>query len=116
MYISLPYVKNAAFRHELEKILSSLYPYVNFRFVFKNPLTLGNLFSFKDTLPELMRSFVVHKYTCPICNFGNYVGSTRRLLKVRIDSHRGVSHGTSCILKSKEFPQLEIILIRCPLQ
>ena len=103
MYISLPYVKNAAFRHELEKILSPLYPYVNFKFVFKNPLTIGSLFSFKDTLPELMRSFVVYEYKCPKCNFGNYVGSTRRLLKVRIDSHRGVSHRTGCILKSKEF-------------
>ncbi|XP_068221042.1 uncharacterized protein [Palaemon carinicauda] len=42
-------------------------------------LLLSN--GFKDTLPEFMQSFVVYKYTCPKCNFGNYIGSTQRLLK-----------------------------------
>ena len=103
LYISLPYSIDAdKMKRELIKVLSHLYPYVDFRFVFKNPLTIGSLFSFKDSLPELMRSSVVYKYVCPKCNFGNYVGCTKRLLKVRIDSHRGVSHRTGCTLKTKE--------------
>ena len=103
LYISLPFTINAdTMKRELTKVLDKLYPYVEFRFVFKNPLTLGSLFSFKDTLPELMRSSVIYKYTCPKCNFGTYVGCTKRLLKVRIDSHRGVSHRTGCTLRAKE--------------
>ena len=113
MYISLPFVQNASFRRQLTTALSRLYPYVDFKFIFKNPCTIGRIFRFKDTLPELMRSFIVYKYTCPKCNFGNYVGCTRRLLKVRIDSHRGVSHRTGCLLKSKEFSSIRNHSVSC---
>ena len=93
-------------KRELTSLLGKLYPYVDFRFVFSNPLTIGSLFSFKDTLPELMRSSIIYKFTCPKCNFGTYVGCTKRLMKVRIDSHRGVSHRTGCTLKTKEFSSI----------
>ena len=104
MYVSLPYMGNSSnyVKRELTLILSNLYPYVQFHFIFKNPLTIGSLFHFKDTLPELMRSCVVYKFTCPKCNFGTYIGCTNRLLKVRIDSHRGVSHRTGATLNKKE--------------
>ena len=103
MYVSLPFLHNSSkLKRELTEILTQFYPYVDFRFVFKNPLTIGSLFHFKDTLPELMRSSLVYKFTCPKCNFGTYVGCTKRLLKVRIDSHRGVSFRTGCTLTTKE--------------
>ena len=69
----------------------------------KNPSTIGSLFKFKDTLPALMQSCLVYSFSCPKCNFGAYIGSTKRLLKVRIDAHRGISHRTGCILNAKEF-------------
>ena len=50
-----------------------------------------------------MQSLVIYKYTCPRCNRGTYIGSTKRLLKVRIDSHKGISQRTSSILNKKEF-------------
>ena len=104
MYVSLPYMSNFStdVKRELTLTLSKLYPYVKFNFVFKNPLTIGSLFHFKDTLPELMRSCVVYKFTCPKCNFGTYVGCTNRLLRVRIDSHKGVSHRTGSTLNKKD--------------
>ena len=89
-------------KRELTKILNKLYPYAEFRLVFKNPLSIGSLFAFKDSLPDLMRSSVIYKFSCPRCNLGTYIGCTKRLLKVRIDSHRGVSHRTGCNLKTKE--------------
>ena len=49
-----------------------------------------------------MRASIVYLYTCPKCNLGTYVGCSRRLLKVRIDSHRGVSHRTGLSLSTKE--------------
>ena len=103
LYVSLPFSSNSNnLKRELLTVLTKLYPYVDFRFVFKNPLSIGSLFSFKDTLPELMRSSIIYKFTCPKCNFGTYIGCTKRLLKVRIDSHRGVSHRTGCTLRTKE--------------
>ena len=90
-------------KRELISVLNRFYPYVDFKFVFKNPLTIGSLFSFKDSLPELMRSSVIYKFHCPKCNFGSYIGCTKRLLKVRIDSHMGVSHRTGSVLKTKDF-------------
>ena len=104
IYVSLPYMGyiTSSVKRKLELALYDLYPYVKFSFVFKNPLTIGSLFRFKDTLPELMRSGVVYTFSCSKCNFETYVGCTNRLLKVRIDSHRGVSHRTGCVLNKKE--------------
>lgn len=89
-------------KKELITCLDKLYPYASFKFIFKNPLTITSLFRFKDSLRELMRSNVIYKFNCPKCNSGTYVGCTQRMLKVRIDSHRGVSHRTGNILAKKE--------------
>ena len=53
-----------------------------------------------------MTSGVVYKYTCPRCKRGTYVGSTRRLLKVRIDAHKGVSYRTGSKLTNPEFSSI----------
>ena len=100
-------------KKELISVLNRFYPYVDFRFVFKNPLTIGSLFTFKDSLPELMRSSVIYKFNCPKCNFGSYIGCTKRLLKVRIASHMGVSHRTGCVLKTKDFSPIRSHCIAC---
>ena len=115
LYVSLPYMGNFSLsvRKELLSKLSDSYPYVKFNFTFSNPLTIGSLFKFKDRLPELMRSGVVYEFNCPKCNFGKYVGCTNRLLKVRIDSHRGVSHRTGISLKTKEFSAIRNHCLKC---
>ena len=91
---------------------SSIYG-VNPKLVLRNPRTIGGLFRFKDTIPDLMRSLVVYKYTCSRCNLGTYLGSTKRMLKVRIDSHRGVSHRTGCSLSKKEFSNVREHANKC---
>ena len=114
MYVSLPHTNySAKMKKELTMELSKLYTYVNFKFIFKNPLTVGSLFFFKDTLPESMRSCLVYKFACPKCNFGTYIGCTKRLLKVRIDSHKGVSHRTGCTLRNKEFSAIRFHTEKC---
>ena len=57
-----------------------------------------------------MRSCVVYHFTCPKCNLGNYVGCTNRLLKVRIDSHKGVSYRTGSKLSK---PEMSAIRSHC---
>ena len=114
MYVSLPFMYNSSnVKRELTKILSHLYPYVNFNFVFKNPLTIGSLFKFKDTLPQLMRSSTVYLYSCPRCNLGKYIGNSSRLLKVRIDCHMGISYRTGCTLSKKEFSAIRNHSVSC---
>ena len=114
MYVALPYVPNASFlKQQLTKVLGNMYPYVKFCFIFKNPLTIGSLFSFKDTLPELMRASTVYLFSCPNCHLGNYVGCSNRLLKVRIDSHKGVSYRTGCDLAKKEFSAIRNHALKC---
>ena len=115
VYVPLPYLGNltSSVKKNLELSLSDLYPYVKFNFIFTNPLTIGSLFQFKDTLPELMRSGVTYKFSCSKCNFGTYVGCTNRLLKVRIDSHRGVSHRTGIVLNKKEHSSIRSHCFKC---
>ena len=114
MYVMLPFMYNSSnVKRELTKILSNLYPYVQFNFVFKNPLTIGSLFHFKDTLPELMRSSTVYMYSCPKCNLGTYIGNSSRLLRVRINCHMGISYRTGCTLAKKEFSAIRNHSISC---
>ena len=100
----LPFLKQIIFKH---------FNCINPKLVLRNPRTIGSLFRFKDTVPKLMRSLVIYKYTCPRCNLGTYVGSTKRMLKVRIDSHRGVSHRTGCALGRKEFSNIREHSSKC---
>ena len=60
-----------------------------------------------------MRSLVVYKYTCPECNSGTYLGSTKRMLKVRIDAHAGVSHRTGNNLTNKEHSNIREHANKC---
>ena len=86
---------------------------VDFKFSFNNPFKINSLFKFKDTLPLLMRSRVVYKYNCPKCNLGTYVGSTDRLLKIRIDSHRGVSYRTGNPLNTLDPSPIRSHNVKC---
>ena len=115
LYISLPYMGNHStlVGKELTASLTKLYPYVQFNFIFKNPFTLGNLFKFKDSIPNLFRSGIVYSFTCPRCKLGTYIGCSTRMLRVRIDSHRGVSHRTGCPLNKKEFSAIREHCSKC---
>ena len=107
LYVSVPFlVSNTFFYKKLHEIIGSNIPSINLKLIPKNPLTIKSLFNYKDQLNDLMTSNVVYKYSCPKCNFGNYVGATKRLLKVRIDSHKGISHRTGCRIKNPDISSI----------
>ena len=60
-----------------------------------------------------MRSKVVYLFTCPKCKIGTYVGATKRLLRVRIASHLGISHRTGSTLNVKEFSNIREHCKKC---
>lgn len=105
-YASLPYNSDPKFLNTVTQIIRKYFCCLDPKLVLRNPKTLGSCFKFKDTIPTLMRSLVVYKYTCPKCNFGTYLGSTKRMLRVRIDAHCGVSHRTGCNLNRKEYSSI----------
>ena len=50
------------------------------------PFKVGDLFSVKDKIPKLLKSFVVYKFVCPGCN-ACYIGEITRHLSRRIEEH-----------------------------
>ena len=112
-YASIPYVQNNTFGNNLTKIIKHHFPALDLKLVPKNPLRLGSLFHYKDKLPVLMQSKVAYLFTCPKCKVGTYLGATKRLLKVRVDSHSGVSHRTGCTLNKKEFSNIRDHCNKC---
>ena len=59
-------------------------------FASSNQFTVGRMFPFKDMIPKCIRSNVVYKYECGICN-STYIGETTRHYTTRIAEHKGVS-------------------------
>ena len=106
LYASIPYIHNNKFGQNLSKIIISHFPALDLKLIPKKPLKLGTLFHYKDRLPLLMQSHVAYLFTCPKCKVGTYLGATKRMLKVRIDSHLGISHRTGCSLNKKEFSNI----------
>jgi hypothetical protein len=106
MYFRFPYLGllSKKFQNDLLKLLTKCYPFVDVKFIFYNPRHIGSLFKFKDSLVPLMRSLIVYSFNCPKCVLGTaqYIGCSERMLKVRIDGHRGVSHRTQAPLTVQE--------------
>ena len=117
LYASVPFlVNNKEFYSKLYEIISSNLPAVKLRLIPRNPLTIGSFFHYKDRLSFLMTSNVVYRYSCPKCNFGTYIGSTRRLLKVRIDGHKGVSHRTGNRISNPDHSSIRNHTMKCKSQ
>ena len=113
LYFSFFHNNCKGFSMTLKNMIKKYYNCLDPKIILKNPRTIGSLFRFKDTIPDLMRSLVVYKYTCPRCKLGIYLGFTKRMLRVRIDSHRGVSHRTGNILNKKEFSNIREHAAKC---
>ena len=74
-------------------LITNFFPQVNLRLIFANKNTIARMLPFKDILPSDVRSNIVYKYTCGICNSA-YIGETSRHYKTRVAEHRGVSPRT----------------------
>ena len=83
-YFKLPYVGNLS--HHIKNKLSKLCKeFKNIKLVFKL-FKIKNYFSYKDPIPDDLKSFLVYKFTCASCSF-SYIGETCRHFKTRIEKH-----------------------------
>jgi hypothetical protein len=89
VYLVLPYFndKMEEYGERLRKLVTDYNPEIDFRLMFKCPLTISNLFSFKDKTPKLLRSLVVYRIGCKDCR-EFYIGKTCRCLCRRIEEHK----------------------------
>jgi hypothetical protein len=115
IFISLPYFGKHTdrLRRTIKKFCKNVIPEKDITFYFKTGLRISNLFRIKDCTPLDMRSNVVYSYTCPSCN-ARYIGETTRHLRERISEHRGVSHLTGKVMKTKIHSSIRDHLLSCP--
>ena len=96
IHSSIPFISdfhNKKFNADVQDLIQNFFPQVNLRLIFTNKNTIARMLPFKDILPSDVRSNIVYKYTCGICNSA-YIGETTRHYKTRIAEHRGVSPRT----------------------
>ena len=103
IHCKIPYMSNSInkqFNSEILKLVSKFFPQVNLRLIFFNSNTVQSFFPFKDVIPKSMRSSIVYKYECGICN-STYYGESIRHFKTRIAEHSGFSSRTGLPLTSR---------------
>ena len=84
-YFKLPYIGNLS--HHIKNKLSKLCKEFckenfNIKLVF-NSFKIKNYFSYKDPIPNDLKSFLVYKFTCVSCS-SSYIDETYRHFKTRI--------------------------------
>ena len=87
-YFKLPYIGNLS--HHIKIKLSKLCKEFckenfNIKLVF-NSFKIKNYFSYKDPIPNDLKSFLVYKFTCASCS-SSYIGETCRHFKTRIEEY-----------------------------
>ena len=88
-------------RTKLKKSLKNILNCCKLQIVFKNKISLGNNFHFKDGIPKDFTSGVVYKFQCRLCN-ESYYGECVRHLNVRTGEPIGISSLTKKQVKPKK--------------
>ena len=86
-YYKLPYIGHFSktTKQKLKKICHQYHKDLLVK-IFFPPFKVGDLFSVKDAIPKLLKSFVLYKFVCPGCN-ACYVGETTHHLSTRVEEH-----------------------------
>ena len=66
--------------------MSSAYPHISLRIVFRPVNRISSFFHFKDRIPMRLRSNVVYKFTCQSCH-ALYIGKTCQNLHTSVCEH-----------------------------
>ena len=85
-YFRLQYIGNLS--HQIKNKLSKLWKHIcqenfNIKVVF-NSFKIKNYFSYKDPIPDDLKSFLAYQFTCASCS-SSYICETCRHFKTRIE-------------------------------
>ena len=72
-------------KQKLKKICDQYCKDLSVKIAF-TPFKVGDLFSVKNAIPKPLRSFVVYKFACPLCN-ACYIGETTRHLSIKFEEN-----------------------------
>ena len=91
LFLVLPFMgkMSALVKSGLARSLNKRLTFCKVKIVFKTSNRLKNYFSFKDVVPEPLRSCQIYNFTCGRCN-ASYIGKTFSHTKVRVSEHEGV--------------------------
>ena len=84
----LPYIDNHSYhiKNKISKLFKELRKEIfNIKLVF-NSLTIKNCFSFKDPIPDDLKSSLVYKFPCGSC-CSSYIGETCHHFQTRIEEY-----------------------------
>ena len=86
-YFKLPYIGHYSkiTEQKLHNLIKRFCTDINIKLIFTS-FKIKNLFSFKDKIPDDLKSLVVYKFNCAGCN-SCYIGETTRHLATRIKEH-----------------------------
>ena len=84
-------------RNDLRNLTKEYLPNAKLQVIFRSGCVIGDLFGFKDKLPESCMSCFIYKYACESCN-AFYIGNSYRQFKVRLFEHMGKSYHTGSFL------------------
>ena len=87
-YSKLPYIGNLSYqiKNKLSKLCKEFCKeYFNIKLVF-NSFKIKNYFTYKDPIPNDLKSFLVYKFTCASCS-SSYIGDTCHHFKTRSEEH-----------------------------
>ena len=93
LYLVLPFMGKMSALEKTSRITRSLQKYLPFckvKTVFKTSNRLRNYFSFKDVVPEPLRSCQMYNFTCRSCS-ASYFGKSFRHMEVNVSEYQGVS-------------------------
>ena len=89
LLIVLPFL-GQNLRSRLYNCFKKTLPQCNIKVIFQSKNSLSNLFRFKDSIPNELRSHIVYKFLCSNCNITCY-GETERHLNIRSGEHLSLS-------------------------
>ena len=96
LIISLEYLgqQSIIIKKQLEQIIRSTISYCDVNVVFTSNNRLLNSFSFKNRIPNNLKSYLIYEYTCCDCDV-TYIGKTYRHFQIRFSEHLGISKLTN---------------------
>ena len=98
--LKLPFcgVTSVKLKSRLIKLFSDFYPSAELRVIFKKGLTIGQLFSVKDRVPNNVRSHAIYKLNCEGCD-SFYIGKTTMHVSFRTNREISSAAENSCAFR-----------------
>jgi hypothetical protein len=95
IYHRFPYIGDASTKLEfdLKSLIESFYPQIDLNMAFYNDFKISTFFKTKDVVPVELRSNIIYKYQCGICQ-DSYIGLSTKTARFRWCQHLGISFRT----------------------